>query len=604
MKTCSQSIKIFTLASLVLSISLVLFNCSAGSKGDPTPGENISIYIDPSVSTTGDGSIDKPYKYWSEVTFQAGYNYMQKRGTIAREEVIIDASGTSANPMIIGAYGTGADPIIQGSELETGWTLTGGNIYTKTFTGTHVSGMVAEDGTVLKFLKWNSNYTTTFSGATAGSFSIDHTVTPNVIYVWCTGGADPNTRQMEVSRRSRCILVEAVSNITIQNVKIQYASLLGIDIVACGISSTCASGASAGNIIIKNCTVTKCGGVWFDAPYNYHLGNGIQFANGVSNCRVENCAISDIFDSGFTPQVYSNGQNMSGISIYNTTIERCGFAGVEIAALDNLGTTGSISNVTVEKVNVSSSGKGWSGDRSNEYPEMQGIGIKIHADTGSTLTNVKVEQSSVTDCKGHAVWLYGYTGTVTINRTKIFNNDGNGIAAMDIRSGLSLKLILTSSLIYNNPVGLHFNVLHSQGYSLYNNTFYNNNIGLSLHNTNGTARIKNNIFSDSANVHLYCPTPGSDIAFDYNSYKAGGNFMSYNGTTYADLSAFISGTGTIYEANGIQNNPVFTNAASGDFSLQSSSLCRGEGDSGVNVTLDYAGNSFKNPPSIGAYEYY
>lgn len=605
-------------AKLILAIimlTLVFFSCG-GSGGSGSGGDSI-IHIDPSVSVSGDGSLTRPYKYWSEVTFQAGYTYAQKRGTIAREEVIIDVSGTDGNTIILGAYGTGDAPVIRGSELETGWTHVNGNIYSKEFDSNCRLGMAAEDGSVLKFIPWDTNYGTTFTGAAAGSFSVDYNT--NTLYIWCTAGV-PSDHQMEVSRRYRGIIAEGVSYITIQDLKVMYVSLVGIDIGACGIlSSGCGTGASCSNVTVKNCTVTGCGGIWFGDPYNYHLGNGIQFANGAVDCRVENCIITDIFDSGFTPQVYTDGQSQSGIVIINTTIERCGFAGVEIAGLNNMGTTGSISNVTVERVTVSGSGKGWSGDRSEEYkdeddnPEIQAIGIKICADDGSGLSNIRIEQSSVTDCKGHAIWIYGDAGTVTVNRSKIFGNDGNAISALDDRTDLTLQLVVTSSLIYNNGgCGIDFDVQYGQGYRLYNNTFYNNgDIQLFVKNNSNNALVKNNIFcapDNAQQAHVVCLNPSAGIAYNYNCYYGSctvgliGYGPSSSPVSYSSLPDFRVGTG--HEANGLDLDPEFTDMVNGDFTLQAESQCIGQGDPGAGVALDYSGNAFKNPPSIGAIENY
>lgn len=608
-KTLTRNCAKDNLLSVLLILTLTLLNFSCAGCSDSDPDATGTIYIDPSLDTyaagSGEGTLKNPFKYWSEVTFRPGYTYAQKKGTIAREEIIIDASGTAESPIILGAYGTGDAPVIQGSEIETGWTHESGSIYSKTLHSSCKPGMAAEDGTVLKFIAWNTDPAGTFTGASAGSFSVDYN--NNRIYVWCTSGS-PADHRMEVSRRYRCIIAEGVSYITIQDMHVRYASLIGIDIGACGITGgDCGSGASCSNITVKNCTVTGCGGLWFGAPYSLHLGNGIQFANGALNCRVEDCTVSDIFDSGVTPQVYTDGQSQSDITIINTSIARCGFAGVEIAGLNNLGSTGSISNVTMERVTVSGSGKGWSGDRSDEYPEAQGVGIKIAADAGSELSNIKIEQSSVTDCKGHAVWIYGNTGTVIVNRSKIFSNNGNGIAAMDNRADLSLKLVVTSSLIYNNGGnGILYYVLSGQGYTIYNNTFYGNSkIALAVQDSIGTALVKNNIFSTPGEAHLFCQNPAAGTEYNYNCYYGTGSagFIAYGSpvATYADLAAFRSGTTN--EDNGLEFNPAFTDAVNGNYTLQGGSQCIGRGDPGVNAALDFSGKAFKSTPSIGAYEY-
>lgn len=590
---------------IIVLFSIFAINCSSSS--DDNTARNSVVYIDPSIPVSGNGTQTNPYKYWADVTFQPGTTYAQKKDTIAREEIIIDNSGTAENPIILASYGTGENPIIQGSELAAGWALVNGSIYSKTFDSSYTLGMAAQNGTILTYISWDTNYSTTFTGASPGSFSFDYDT--NTVYIWCTSGT-PNDHQMEISTRKRCIAGEGVSNVIIQDLKVQYASLIGIDIGACGILTPCAGGETCSNITIKNCIVSKCGGTWFGAPYNLHLGNGIQFANNAESCTVENCTVSDIFDSGITPQVYSDGQSQSAIVIKNSTITNCGFAAIEIAGLNNLGTTGSISNVTVENVTISGSGYGWSGDRTDEYIDTQAIGIKVAADDGSELSNIRIEQTSVSECKGHAIWMYGDTGTVSVNRTKIFNNDNNGIAAMDASTSVTLRLFVTSSLICNNGQnGIVFDVLNGQGYIIYNNTFYNNgNLGLIVNNNNGIARVKNNIFSFSTPgigfAHAVCSNPGTDIVYDYNCYYQIGSvgLIGYDGSNYSDLVSFHSGTG--HELNGIEDDPVFNDASADDFTLGSGTACRDKGDASVDITLDYAGNTFLNPPSIGAFQYY
>lgn len=53
-----------------------------------------TTYIDPDCEKMGNGSFNFPFNTWKEVEWKKGHTYLQKRGTIAREQVKIGASGS------------------------------------------------------------------------------------------------------------------------------------------------------------------------------------------------------------------------------------------------------------------------------------------------------------------------------------------------------------------------------------------------------------------------------------------------------------------------------------------------------------------------------
>lgn len=53
-----------------------------------------TTYIDPDCKKEGNGSFNYPFNSWNEVEWKTGHTYLQKRGTVAREQVIIGASGS------------------------------------------------------------------------------------------------------------------------------------------------------------------------------------------------------------------------------------------------------------------------------------------------------------------------------------------------------------------------------------------------------------------------------------------------------------------------------------------------------------------------------
>lgn len=64
-----------------------------------------TIYIDPTVSGTGTGSLVDPFKSWSSVTWTAGNFYLQKAGTTYTGAACSPGtSGTAGNPITIGSY--------------------------------------------------------------------------------------------------------------------------------------------------------------------------------------------------------------------------------------------------------------------------------------------------------------------------------------------------------------------------------------------------------------------------------------------------------------------------------------------------------------------
>lgn len=72
------------------------------------------IYIDPSASVNGNGTMESPYNTWNSVsTWNAGNSYLQKSGTVWNKTIEIKGSGYSGSYINIGAYGEGDRPRIE-----------------------------------------------------------------------------------------------------------------------------------------------------------------------------------------------------------------------------------------------------------------------------------------------------------------------------------------------------------------------------------------------------------------------------------------------------------------------------------------------------------
>jgi len=83
---------------------------------DPEPDPIPTVYIDPGNANDNleDGSLEHPFNSWSDVSWEEGYQYLQKRGTTSEETKISIYAGN----VTLGAYGEGDKPVIQSTSEE------------------------------------------------------------------------------------------------------------------------------------------------------------------------------------------------------------------------------------------------------------------------------------------------------------------------------------------------------------------------------------------------------------------------------------------------------------------------------------------------------
>jgi hypothetical protein len=575
---------------LLVALSLFCGSCSGGGGGGGPAGggSNLSYYVDATNGNdAGPGtSAADPWKTLGKVSgsmFLPGTTIYLKRGETWYEQLTLPSSG-----MTVDAYGSGALPVIDGSVAigASGWASLGGNIYSMTVSLVAGEGLgnVSDNGTLMSFATWTTNYAATFASAGAETYSYDYPAA--TVYIKVT--ADPDARSYRASRKVFGIYAANKSNIAVKNVQVQRFSLNGIGFVDCT------------HCTVSSVVVRQGGGAVIAAGPLY-AGNGIECDNSCSDILIEYATVSDIFDSGISPQTFVSSQTASGFTIRNSSVDRAGFAGVEISVLSNGGTTGSsLSNVTASGLLITNSGKGWSGRRYG----TEGHGIRVIADSGAgTMSNIQVHTSSISGSAGDGIRLGGKIGTMTIDRTSVkANNIGINVADASVTS---LKLILTASLIYgNNGYGVSFDVPNGAGFNIYHNTLYDNtSINVAVFNQAGQAKLQNNLFYNSAAMtHLYVASTLAGATVDNNCYNNVINMFGYNSVAYSTVADFT--TGTTLEAQGPGGpNVNLMNAAGEDFTLQATSQCRSLGATGLAVSLDYVGHSYASPPSSGAYEF-
>ena len=567
-------------AYLMLLLALVLAGCW-GSSGSNTPSAYQNIYIDATLGndTTGDGSQQMPYQTFSvlsTLSYSVPTTIYLKRGEVWHEPLTIPGSNISVN-----AYGTGALPQINGSQQVFNWTSPLAGIYSTvvSLSPGEALGNLSENGTMMTFLPWNTDIVTTFTGAPNSSYS--YVYATNTLYIKTT--LTPSTATYLASVQLHGIYAQDRTDISIQNVDVTRSSLHGIEFYNCVRCS------------VADVTLENIGGAVIgpnpSAPPDYlYAGNGIDYSNSSSNGQVSNVTVTDVFDSCLAVEVYTSNNTAASINLDGANLIRCGFAGVELSILSNLGTNinSAINNVSISNVLVNDAGKGWSGRRYG----TTGHGMRIVADQNAgTMSGISVQKSTVSGSAGDGI-------QISANY-----NDGRGINVLDA-TATTLALKLTSSLIYNNTGnGVSYNAPAAAGLQVYHNTFYNNGtINLSVYGQSSLADIRNNLFSSSAAMtHLFADTAPTNPTIDHDCYTNTTNMFGYEGTPYSTVDAFNLVTG--FEANGIGGTVALTNPGIGIFTLNANSDCIGLGDSSDGVTEDYIGASFANPPASGAYAY-
>lgn len=564
-----------------------IFSLSCGSGGSAPPTQQTpSFYVD-AVNGMDSNTGTNPSNPWQSLAKVAassippGATVYLKRGSVWHEQLTIPSSGIA-----IDAYGAGALPRIDGSREITGWTDEGGGLYsspTVTLGPDEALGNLSENGLMMSFQTWTANGATTFAGAPAGSFSYQY---PSKLYI--KPSSPPAGNVYRASVKIFGITATSKSDVIVKNVEITRFSLHGVhyeDCIRCE---------------VYNAVITKGGGAVIMTTPLLYAGNGIEYDNSSTNGVVDGAAVSDIFDSGISPQTWVSNQTMSSISIKNTQVGSCGFAGIEVSVLDNGGTAGStMTGVLISGVTITNSGRGWSGRRYGS----EGHGIRVKADSGAgSISGVRIDTTTVSGSIGDGVKLAGDIGTVSLHRMNIKDNN-YGISLQE-PSATSAKLRLTSSQIHHNSgYGLLYDSPGAQGFELYQNTLSDNTgINMAVFGWSGTAKIQNNIFfGSSAMTHLYSASTLTGAVIDNNCYNELSNMFGYSVNTYSTVSAFTAATG--FESNGIGGTVGLTDPAAGNFMLLGASQCKTLGSPSVGVAVDYSGYAFSVPPSSGAYQY-
>jgi hypothetical protein len=353
--------------------------------------------------------------------------------------------------------------------------------------------------------------------------------------------------------------------------------------------------------------------------------DGIEIANNCSNITVQDCTITNCGDRG----IFINGNTAAN---NNISVLRC-----TIYAVDKDGVMDTKNNNTyVGYCNIYDvdNSLGAMGDPIH----MAGNGITIEYNTlnydnphGNDKQAIMLEPGNVTGGGGTIIIRNNDITSAFIAITsqgddngsvQIYNNvfrcsinmepSGPYIGAIHVNGiyGTADVVTIHHNVFTVNGVNKWFfggHVASNHNINIYNNTYYGMPYAMDFTaaNPGQVANIKNNIIYSIGAGNVAWRTTDTDwtINSDYNRYyRVSGSYTDYwskqgaadNPDTLAELQTAFGG-----DANSSLGDPLFTNAASGDFTLSVSSPCINTGAVIAGITDGYSGPA----PDIGAFEY-
>ena len=500
--------------------------------------------------------------------FAPGDTIFFKKGDTWRETLTVSSSGTSGNSIIIASYGTGDDPIITGSDLIISWSKHDTNIWKATITKQpNIAYFNNKRGTLITTHECANPYEWYWAS--------------NVLYVYAPGDTDPSATYtspgVEVGARNAPIYLNDKSYITIDDLTVRD----GNGILTSNFSANIYIGYSnCVGIVVKNCILER----------GVHRGITCAASVNATSITIDNCDIHDNGGHG----IYINDPISSGQISYNTIYQNGWRSYIDNHQYD--GIQGYLGNVNIfgNIIHDNVSGTAVSDDESHG----------IYALASKAVMNVY--QNTIYNHQNGAG--IKTRGSANIYGNMIYNNHLDGIEPGG-NGAVNIVVSIYNNIIFNNGmwgVWTDTKGIGTFSLSIINNTFYKNSITsgyreIDIEDDLTALTIKNNILfaADASGRTLYADVQTGTVDIDYNlHWRTDGNPSIRYGDIYPTWAQWQTlGFDTHIETTA---DPLFVSTT--NFQLQTTSPAIGEG---VNIGLktDYDGNAFKNPPSIGAYEY-
>ena len=216
--------------------------------------------------------------------------------------------------------------------------------------------------------------------------------------------------------------------------------------------------------------------------------------------------------------------------------------------------------------------------------------IAITVESWTTLNDVYIYSNHIKNFGTGVQVTFGMNSGGTASNFYIYNNLFDNIGYSNTQGGSSaIGFVYQAgvSVASWKNINIMNNVIKGGGSS--------SNMGIRYHMTGATTNlsIKNNIITGFGTRAVNFVNEGGSLS----NVQIANNIFYNNGET-VNLGGISPSSYT--NSPNYTSDPLFVSAT--DFHIQSGSPAIGKGAVISGVTTDYAGNSYKNPPSIGAYE--
>jgi len=374
-----------------------------------------NYYVNSSSTGTGDGTttattgVNAAFKTIAEVnaaTFAAGDSILFNRGQTWREQLVPD-SGSVSGHITYGAYGLGNKPLLLGSvtkNLTGDWTDQTGNLW-KTATNSFlidVGNLIFNNEASCGIKQMSATPTLD----TQGDFWYDFD--NNSITMYSVGNPATFYTNIECALRQNAVeLGNGQDYVILDGLDIRYA---GSHAVGCIHND---------NIIIRNNHISFIGGGDAGNNYSYRYGNGIEFAEGATNCLAEKNVIDNCFDTTTTSQGGGANHIASNVIFRNNICSNSEM----LFEYWQKGTGANVDSVYFENNTCINAGSGWG---HNQRPDSQGRSLALYA-SEITPTNIYVRNNIFYGSTDYVVFIQDATAMagVTVDYNCYYPTSGN-----------------------------------------------------------------------------------------------------------------------------------------------------------------------------------
>lgn len=298
--------------------------------------------------------------------------------------------------------------------------------------------------------------------------------------------------------------------------------------------------------------------------------------------------------------------NCSNIEVVGNSVDTAGESGIYVKACSSVDlTSNTVMNSKIIGINLYS-GTGYK----LKGGDVSGSGFQGGCDNYKGINVNGVSSSEIDGVTSHGntdagIYLTNEANHVTIRRTDTHHNDrpcSRAAAGIDVRgsdntidaneahhnddSGINVRSVVFRNKVTNNVThnnGDHgIDLLEAKDGSVINNSVYNNpTAGINVEGNSTNTKIRNNIsvdnggsdsFATEGNIRTHSSSVAGTTA-DYNIVyfiNKTGKMYTWNSVEYTSLGALQSATDNV-EDNGLEENPAWVGAVSGNFHLNTGS---------------------------------